>query len=936
MSRKKLSKNYEKPKLANNAADLIRVATDPAALVLFEMILHSIDLKHNRIANEERAALIEIDTVKGEDVIANAAERLNRMDHRFTCLWYELDSQSQDWNREKIRELFNEMALISQSNPYTIHIMKDIDLSALPEDAMNELEKIFYRGEDFQTVYRIYVCNEQSYKIFAEKLDPYQVVKPIWLHPLPGEKDIYSNQIENRLARGRPTVINDGIFTADAKALLNRARRKAELMKESKIDTLALLKAAADGAETKAALIQLLNISEENLKIYIEDSAASSGNGEKIGTLYYEDSMVEVVRDAMKLASAEGIQDRIQPGLLSHFHLIAALAMNYTGNKVLGTNRKLSFNDAANKLGTWLFDFSASPTILGRSEILPEIGFIEGEHRQLYGNLFGQREALDTIFEYLTVEQYRKECFNNSRPVTTLLFVGPESTGKLHLARQLAEIKDLPLYQHDFTDCPKEKTLTFETKSKFVKHAISVFQNLHKANPIMLAQICHLIRNGKLIDHKTGDELDFNGTIFIIIVDTDHELFGREVGLPLLNREMRQSEAMAVLKNQSDPLSELPLIPPQIFALLEKQQLVLFNQLRVEDLHNICERKMAEYCAAIEKSEKKKLTYSPLLPQALICGEGGNPTAMALSTAIEVLFSSELRKFISGQAERGALYILTPYDRIHFDLHYDQEANDDVAALFRTTERPKVLIYLEQAETGYLAATNRQVDWYPVNSFAELVSAAAEGRFDFALLDLWFNKAEKGFDKRELINDFLVAFLGIKSRLPLSVTALDFFGQKHWQAMHELASTIPLVMLNPIDEIWRGAVQEYRKRPSSYYLETADELRKIREEFNNYYPSYNGSFRYDLFMEMLDSFGIRGMINTDLFGQGEGQRSENADLFLSSIDQIHQKLHREKMGEELDRRKQVLRFDRFWEIDESENLVTVALKNLRLEGKIFH
>jgi hypothetical protein len=154
--------------------------------------------------------------------------------------------------------------------------------------------------------------------------------------------------------------------------------------------------------------------------------------------------------------------------------------------------------------------------------------------------------------------------------------------------------------------------------------------------------------------------------------------------------------------------------------------------------------------------------------------------------------------------------------------------------------------------------------------------------------------------------------------------------------MHELASTIPLVMLNPIDEIWRGAVQEYRKRPSSYYLETADELRKIREEFNNYYPSYNGSFRYDLFMEMLDSFGIRGMINTDLFGQGEGQRAENTDLFLSSIDQIHQKLHREKMAEELNRRKQVLRFDRFWEIDESENLVTVALKNLRLEGKNFH
>jgi len=151
-----------------------------------------------------------------------------------------------------------------------------------------------------------------------------------------------------------------------------------------------------------------------------------------------------------------------------------------------------------------------------------------------------------------------------------------------------------------------------------------------------------------------------------------------------------------------------------------------------------------------------------------------------------------------------------------------------------------------------------------------------------------------------------------------------------------MADKLPLVMLNSIDKVWEESVQEYWQRPSSFYLEAAAELRKIREQHSFYYPVYHGCFRYDYFMELLDSLGIRGMLNTDFNGEQKDVLSDQIVNLSSCLGEIHQKLHREKMSEVLSRRGQVLVFEPIWEIEKTERLVNITLKNLRLEGKVTH
>lgn len=144
MSKVNSKQNNEKRLAANNAADLLKLASDPAARVFYEMILYSFDLERNCIEKEEQTALIEICSVGAEDVIANTAELLNRVDKRFTFCWHTLSSREQEWDRDKVEELFNEMALISQNNTFTIHVLRGIDLLSIPKEVMHELERIIY------------------------------------------------------------------------------------------------------------------------------------------------------------------------------------------------------------------------------------------------------------------------------------------------------------------------------------------------------------------------------------------------------------------------------------------------------------------------------------------------------------------------------------------------------------------------------------------------------------------------------------------------------------------------------------------------------------------------------------------------------------------------------------------------------------------------
>lgn len=901
----------------------LRVNADPAAKVLLKIFLKGHNREQKTIDYASDAALIEMGDVKAEEVIANTADLIRRIDPRFKFIWRDFKAKTPDQIKDKFTELISNMTALSKSNPFAINVIRNINTCCQSKEVLTELQEI-YLSNKLGTLNFLYVFDENSYNLYSEKIYLMETLHPIWLHHPPGDADFNEVIGANGFEQLSMQPTHQDIFTAGAKALICRAKRQAENLEEVEIDTTALFIAAVEGVNSCALIGQCLNISAERLKCLRGDLiTVREGQTNEEEKFLFSNCFEQVVKDAVKLASAYGYPDHKHPGLVAEYHLIAALAMSESIKKLIGTGRILQFQEAANKIANWYNEVDSTPFIAGETDLYRKIGMIESANRKLIGNVFGQHQAISSISKILSSVEFKNKSLSEDHGLrATLLFIGAEGVGKQYLAGSLAESLNLPLQYIDLALNANEGQLSIKPPAKYRPETMLVFGNIDKASQVVKKQICDLVAHGKLADQRSGEVLDFNGSIVIILAAIDVEM------------------AKAITANNigedDDYFKGLQLLPSQLLALLSKQQIISFRRLNVEDLLNICARKMAEIAAVIDEKGKKLITFDPLVPQFLLFTEGGKPSPRAICAAVEMLAGAEVMKFVFGEAKGAIKYLMTLYDRIHFKLEKHSEMNDEVAGLFHTDVKPRILLFSEREVIDYYNRHIDNVDWCPVESLCELENVLEREKFDYALLDLWITERVKPFSKKKYISNFLTSFHGYRSNVPLSACALELFEEKYLRIIGTIADKLPLVMLNRIDNVWEESVREYLQRPSSFYLEAAAELRIIREQHSFYYPIYYGCFRYDYFMELFASLGIRGLLNADFNGKQRDAFSEKTNSLSGCLNEIHQILHREKMSEALASRGQVLAYEPIWEIEKNERLVNITLKNLRLEGKVTH
>jgi len=913
-----------------SACNEIRLVTDPAAKVLSSLILDGYSQEEQFIHHFPDAALIELVPGSAEAVITNTAELLNRVDCRIRFAFSDFCMENEGCYEDKVLKIVNNIHDASECDPMTIHVLRNANDCLRSKDTIRMFQDMFMYDQP-KEFHFIYVFDEKNYYLFCDKYNFAAHAHPLWLHRLPGEMDINQKAQAYSLERMNKVTVNKDIFTQSGKALINRAKRQADLFEENEIDYVSLLLAAADGVESSVALEQCLNLTPERLQWLREDATGVWKSSRNEGIHFLDSSAERIVRKAIKMASADGYPDPEHPGLVSAFHLIGALSMNECITKDLGRNREFSFKQAVNKIADWYYQKKVSSSISDNRKALSEIGFKHSQYRKMIGNVFGQQEALTAIHEAFCLAELKKHGSDKySGLFAFLLFIGPKNVGKGHLARLIAETNDLPFQYFNLSFYTEKESLPLEPQIKNCFQSLLVFENIAEAQPAVINQICRLIESGKLKDHNSGEEIDFTNSIVIVIASSDQDwelVQGQYISNKLA---IRQGTVLSSLHNIYITDTGLPLIPPQLLILLEKHQVVLFNRLQSKDLLNICARKLVKFGTVVEKNGSKRLTYDPLIPFSILCSEGGKPTPTAINNAVEMLISAEIRKFTSGFPEDSFLYLLSSYDRLHFTIDNEQEMNPEVSGLFRTSNKPNIILLTGRETAERYCSNIPQVNWYPVSSLEELELALDSGCFDFAILDLWFNVRDAEV-KKEIIREFITGLDWDNMNLPFSAIALELFGERYLQVISRLFEQLPVVILNKIDGVWADCVQEFWKRPSSYYIDTAEELGRMRDKYPIEFPAYIGIFRYDLFLEFLESNCLRGMINTAVIGESAAGPEEDWHNLFSCLDGIHQRLHRERMAEEIFKQRKVLSFKPQWELSGDDNLVTVRLRDLELE-----
>jgi len=943
-----MNKSPQWSRKANNKAttlvsscELISVFADPVAKLLKGMILNEYDGDRLMRDYENGIALIENGGIPAREVIDHTIALVRNVDPAIEFTWTDFRKHHPARYNQKTIAKLNRLIALNEKDTFTINVLENVADCLIDKETCRNFEKVFF-NLDF---YSIMIFNQESYRLFSEKIDRQSEVCRVWINRQPGELDFFQKDQKHSHERCRPVYINNAIFTAEALTVIDRARVETELMDDDEISPFALIMAAAEGKESGLALIQCHNLSEDMLSLIRQYPFEPFKHLKDENAYLYDLSGVEIIKNAVKLASVNGYPDHNNPGLVSDFHIFSSLAIS-DYNSPFGPGRRLTFDAAVRKIADWYFRKKVSPTINHQADVYGKIGILKGLCRELRGTIFGQNLALDALREILNNAYIKSgDSVEYNCPKGNMLFLGPDGVGKLHLARTFAEKAGYPFFSYDMLlfnegDLPELCSLVKDNHS-----AVFVFENIEQAHSSMIKVLCEIIDHGRLIGKISGEEFDFRQTIIIFTACLDRfpgNLLVVPDGYDRFQK-IQSSSIQNTLKQELDSLTGKTLLPPELSLRITKGQLVLFNDLQIEDLLNICENKLIQQAGLIEKNAGKIVTYDPLINFTIICAEGGRPAPRVIHSAVENLLNREIEKFVDGKSSNSAEIILTEYDKIHFALPKEKEMDLEISNLYYPERKPRVLLLTSQKNAELYTSYINTVEWHPAYSLTAIDTIEEIKNFDFALLDLWFNDQCTRAEKENIIKNF-TDYSGLDiTRLPLPVISQVMLGDKYQSMISDISKRLPVIMLNIIDDAWDRYAFEGTNRATSAYLEAAEQLRIIQGERSHRYPLRNSFFRYDLFFEYLVSIKSRGFVNTVFsvnnfdsgteLGLSKGKPNLREELireFGASIDAIHQKLHREKMASELSCRKEALCFESEWVIDDKYKLVKVRLKNMRI------
>lgn len=924
-----------------SSCELINVFSDPVAKLLKGMILNEYDGDCLMPDYGNGIALIENGGIPAREVIDYTMALVRNVEPRIEFIWTDFRKHHPDRYNQKTIVKLNRLIALNENKTFTINVLDNVADCLTDTETCSNFKKVFSNLDFFS----IMIFNEESYRLFSERIDRQGEVCSVWINKQPGELDFFQKDQKHSHERCRPVFVNNAIFTVEALKIIDRARVEAELMDDDEINPFALIIAAAEGKESGLALIQCHNLSEDKLSLIRQYPFEPFRHLKDENAYLYDLSGAEIIKNAVKLASANGYPDHNNPGLVSDFHIIGSLAMSGY-NSPFRSGRKPTFDTAVRKIADWYYRKKVSPNINHQAEVYGKIGFIKGLCREMRGNIFGQNMALDIMREALTNAYLQSgDSAEYNCPRGSMLFLGPDGVGKLHLARTFAEKGGYPFFSHDMLFFNDGDLLKLCSVVKDNRNALVVFENIEQAHSSMSKILCEILDHGRLIDKISGEEFDFRQT-FIIFTACMERFSGNLLEFTEgYDRYLKNQNRLFLnaLNQELEPLTDKPLLPPELSLRITKDQLVLFNDLQIEDLLNICENKLIQQADLIEKKAGKVVTYDPLINFTIICAEGGRPAPRVIHSAAENLLNREIEKFVDGISSTSAETILTEYDKIHFALPQEAEMELEVSKLYYPDRKPRVLLLTSQKNAELYTSYITTVELHPVYSLNAIDAVKEIKSFDFALFDLWFNDQCSQAEKENIIKNF-TDYRGLDiTRFPLFAISQIMLGDEYQSLISDISNRLPVIMLNIIDDAWDRFALEDTNRPTSAYLEAAAQLSRIQGKRSQSYPLLNSCFRYDLFFEYLIAIKSRGFLNTVFsvnnfaidaeLGMSNSKLNSREELigeFGASIDMIHHKIHREKMASELFCRNESLCFESEWEIDDKYKLVTVKTKNMRI------
>ena len=443
---------------------------------------------------------------------------------------------------------------------------------------------------------------------------------------------------------------------------------------------------------------------------------------------------------------------------------------------------------------------------------------LTGRIRHMRAKLLSTVHGQDHVVHAFTEGMFAAEVLAASdekrkRPRAIFVFAGPPGVGKTFLAEQAAEALEIPFKRFDMSSFADHQSymglVGFEksyqgakagTLTGFVKenpHSILLFDEIEKAHLNTIQLFLQILDAGRLTDRYMDEDVAFKDTIII---------FTSNAGRSLYEGDAKQNAAgvprktlINALETEKNPQTGQPFFPAAITSRMATGWPLLFNHLQAHHLEKISGGELSRFCKLFEKQYGIEAGFDPLVPTALLFGEGGQADARTLRAQTELFFKNEVFKICRLWGEDSFASALSGIQKLRFCVETDR-LTDDVRPLFFCDEKPEILLYGSPLFAARCRKTLAGYTIHDTQSVEEALSIAGEKDIRLMLLDVASRSiaaSDESYDRMETVYE------GFEAPL-MSVGAFDFApmaagmlrdGNRLFRSLRERLPELPVYLL---------------------------------------------------------------------------------------------------------------------------------------------
>ena len=368
----------------------------------------------------------------------------------------------------------------------------------------------------------------------------------------------------------------------------------------------------------------------------------------------------------------------------------------------------------------------------------------------LLDKVYGQNHAVNSFIDgYWNAEMSAMTHDTRQKTRGLFVFAGPSGVGKTFLAEEAAKELGLPYKKFDMSGYAYHDSVCdltgFSSTYKDAKRGmltdfvaqngkcVLIFDEIEKAHKDVIMLFLQILDGGTLQELYDGSTVSFKDAIIIFTTNAGKDLY--EFNDFTDAASVSKQQVIDALRQDINPDTKQPYFPAAICSRLATGNIVMFNNLSIKDLEQVCRSQFNKVAEQIDTTFGISLEMDDETLASLIYEEGNSIDARNMTTKISKFVRAEFKKFVDLFATDSIRETISSIGKIMFRTELDN-ASYEIRKLFVLEEKQNLLLVGANMLNSLTFSKLVNYNIIMADTDEEIEEAFSNSKIDFVLLQL--------------------------------------------------------------------------------------------------------------------------------------------------------------------------------------------------------